>query len=201
MEALFPIIRSFHYSSKVTDDQSLIAKVAEGDRDALATLYERYVRRLYNYVYYRTHHRETAEDIVSEVFLRALEHISSFDSTRGNVSAWFHGIARNLIVDHFRSLKPLQAIEDVWDLSSDTNVPRDADTALQVEKVREALKKLTPEQREMMILRLWDGYPFAEIAALTGKSEAACKMAFGRALKKIRSDLLLLLILPSLLHL
>ena len=185
----------------MTDDQSLIAKVAEGDRDALATLYERYVRRLYTYVYYRTHHRETAEDIVSEVFLRALEHISSFDPARGNVSAWFHGIAHNLIIDHFRRLKPTQAIEDVWDLSSDTNVPRDADTALQVEKVREALKTLTPEQREMMILRLWDGYPFAEIAALTGKSEAACKMAFGRALKKIRSILLLLLILPSLLHL
>ena len=185
----------------MTDDQSLITKVAEGDRDALATLYERYVSRMYSYVYYRTHHRETAEDIVSETFLKALERISTFDPKRGNVSAWLHGIARNLIVDHFRSLKPMQAIEDVWDLADDTNIPRDADTALQVAKVREALQTLTPEQREIMILRLWDNYPFAEIAALTGKSEAACKMAFGRALQKIRSILLLLLILPSLLHL
>ena len=87
--------------------------VAEGDRDALAALYERYMKRLYNYVYYRTHQRETAEDIVSDVFIHALEKVHTFDPKRGNVSAWLYRITRNLTIETFQKTLPIQHIEDV----------------------------------------------------------------------------------------
>ena len=174
--------------------------VAEGDRDALAALYERYMKRLYNYVYYRTHQRETAEDIVSDVFIHALEKVHTFDPKRGNVSAWLYRITRNLTIDHFRKMRPMQNIEDVWDLADDTDIVRDTDTALKMREARNILQKLSPEQREIVLLRLWDNYSFREIAEFTGKSEGAVKMAFGRALKSIRTDLALILLLPFLLH-
>ncbi len=176
-------------------DAELIAAYRSGTSEAFETLYERYVRRLYDFVYYKTHHRETAEDIVSQTFLQAFLNLGSFDVERGTFSAWIHRIARNLTFDHFRSMKSVVSIDDAWDLPSSTDVLRDADTALKVEKVRAFLKMLSPDQREIILLRLWQDLSFKEIAEITGKSEAACKMAYRRGTEKLREELLIGLLL------
>lgn len=158
------------------------------DPKAFEAHYDAYVRKIYAYVYYRTQHRETAEDLTSLIFLKALDKLGSFDETRGTFSAWIYGIARNALTDHYRAARDTVDIDDVWDLRSDEDVARDVEARERVEKLRPYLQALTKDQRELVFLRLWDGLSYAEIAALTGRSEDACKMAFSRTLSRLRKD-------------
>lgn len=180
------------------EDSSLVEAFRGGDNAAFEALYSRHVRSVYDFVYVRTHHRQTAEDIVSQTFLQALEGIGSFDAEKGTFAGWLHRIARNLVVDHFRRLRPADSIEDAWDLPGDADVPVDADTALQVGKIRTLLKGMSPRQRDTVLLRLWHGRSFAEIAEILGTSEAACKMTYKRTVEKLQAALLVLLLLSIL---
>lgn len=169
------------------DDGQLMAAAQAGDAEAFGLLYDRYVRKIHDYLYYRCHHRETAEDLTSLAFTKALERLASFDAAKGTVSAWLYRIARNALIDHFRALKPHTDIEDVWDLLRDgTDAARDAETAERLRAVEAYLATLPSEQRELVIMRVWDGLSYAEIAEVVGKSEAACKMAFSRTMSALR---------------
>ena len=158
------------------------------DSKAFEAQYDAYVRKIYKYVYYRTQHRETAEDLTSQVFLKAFDKLDGFDEARGTFSAWIYGIARNALTDHYRSSRDTVDIDDVWDLHSDEDIVRDAEARERVEKLRPYLQALPKDQRELVILRLWDGLSYAEIAEVTGRSEDACKMAFSRTVARLRKD-------------
>lgn len=179
----------------MTSDETLVASYMGGDNDAFTELYERYIKRIYDFVYFKTHHKQTAEDITSQTFLQMMEKIDSFNPKKGAFSAWLHRIARNLVIDHFRASKPTKDIEDVWDLSDDTDIEKDADTAVKLEAVQGVLKKLNAKQREVILLRLWHGYTFAEIADAVSSTEAACKMQYKRGMNAVRKDMVLVLFL------
>lgn len=186
------------------NEAQLIAAWKGGDAEAFAGLYDLYGRRIYDYLFYRTHHKETAEDLASACFLKALEAADRFDPDRGSFGAWIYRIARNALIDHVRGLKPSADIEDVWDLlASGEDVARDAEAREKLRAVEARLMELPSAQREVVILRLWDGLSYAEIAEITGKSEAASKMAFSRGLAAIRkhgSLLALLLLVRNVWH-
>lgn len=182
------------------DDASLAQKYKEGDNSAFEELYSRYVDAVYRATYMRTHHRQTAEDIVSTTFMQALESIGTFDPRRGSFSTWIHRIARNLTIDHFRAYKSDVSIEDAWDIPDDTDIPRDADTKRRIEHLRTHMRTFNASQREIILLRAWYGYPFAEIAEITGMKESACKMSYKRGIATLRSLVFLLLILSGFIH-
>ncbi len=152
-------------------------------------LYDQYVEKIYRFIYYKTHHKETAEDITSAVFLKALEAFSSFDKGRGGFSGWIYQIARNAVIDHYRSKKNLINVEDVWDLKDKEDIERDADASLRLEGVKEYLGRLKAEQREIVLLRVWEGMSYKEIAQVIGKSEESCKMMFSRTIRRLREEM------------
>jgi len=158
------------------------------DTKTFEAQYDAYVRKIYKYLYYRTQHRETAEDLTSQVFLKAFDKLGSFDESKGGFSAWIYAIARNALTDHYRSARSEVDVDDVWDLRSDEDVARDAEARERVEALRPYLQALPKEQRELVFMRLWDGLSYAEIAAIVGKSEDACKMAFSRTIARLRKD-------------
>ena len=172
-----------------TLDAALLERLPSGDAHAFAVFYDAYARPIFKFVYYRTHHRETAEDLTSQAFLKALQHIRTFDPKRGSVGAWIYRIARNTVTDHYRTRRATIDIADAWDLADAQDVARDAHVTLQLERVREQVAALTPEQRDLVLLRLWDQLSYREIAEITGKSEAACKMGFSRAIASLRGRL------------
>lgn len=190
------ILPSILYTcSRMTSDETLVASYKAGDSDAFTELYERYIKRIYDFVYFKTHHKQTAEDITSQTFLRMIEKIHTFNPKKGVFSAWLHSVARNLVIDHYRALKPVDTIDDAWSLSDDTDVVADADTAVKLQAVRQVLSTLSATQREVLLLRLWHGYTFAEIADIIGSTEAACKMQYKRGMERVQKDFVLALLL------
>ncbi len=154
-----------------------------------AVLYDRYADKIYKFIYYKTSHRETAEDLTSQTFFKALEAIGSFNSSRGKFSSWLYRIARNLVIDYYRTKKNIEDISDIWGLSDDGDLAVDLDVRQNVQRVREYLGNIKPEHREVVIMRLWDELSYQEIASITGKSVASCKMSFVRAMARLREEL------------
>lgn len=183
-------------------EQVIITQCQQGNLDGFGQLYDRYVQPIYRFIYFKTHHKETAEDLTSTTFMKALEGIPSFNAKKASFKTWLYRIARNTVIDHYRMSRPTESLEDAWGVSDGANLERDTDSQLKIEAVERYMKLLKPDQREVVLLRVWGGHSFAEIAEIMGKSEGSCKMNFKRVMEKLRDDfapfLLLLLLIRSL---
>ena len=181
-------------------DARLAVDTLEGDSSAFGELYEKFVDKIYNYLYYRTLHRETAEDLTSRTFMKALEKLNTYSESRGTFSAWIYRIAGNLLIDHFRKSGRIETTSAVWDLPSEGKAFEiDVHNRLYWEKLKPVLDSLPAEKREIIIMRIWDNLSFVEIAEITGKSVGSVKMGFARTLQALKEStpisLLTLLIL------
>lgn len=163
----------------------------KGKLEKFSFLYDSFVDKIYRFIYYKTHHKETAEDLTSDTFLKALENIKSF--REGSFQAWLFKIARNTVIDYYRKKKFVLNIDDVWDLGKKDNVLKDLEMKERMEKVYDVFSKLNPVQREIVLLRIWDDMPYKEIAEIVGKQEGACKMIFARAIAQIKNEIPLIL--------
>jgi len=87
---------------QIKDDEQILAQAIQGDSEAFGILYERYVERIYNYIYYRTGNPYDAEDLTERVFTRALRHIGNYHHRGLPLSAWLYRIAHNLVANWHR---------------------------------------------------------------------------------------------------
>lgn len=158
-----------------------------GSKEAFGELYEAYLRPIYNFIYFKTHHRETAEDLASQVFMKAYRSVSKFSAEKGTFQAWVYQIARRTVIDHYRSTKQTMNIDDVWDLDSGENIETDVENRILLESVKNYIRDLPSEQRDVIIMRIWQEMSYAEIAEVMNKSEASCKMIFSRSIKKLKT--------------
>ncbi len=170
----------------MSDDHLYAAKCQAGDTAAFGVLYDRYIEKIFRFIYYKTFSREIAEDLTSDVFMRALEKIHSFDDSRGVFSAWLYRIARNRIIDHYRTKKQTVPIEDIFDLGTDDRTADQLDAIATLTQVAAYLKTLNPRQREIVTLRIWEGLSYREIAEIVGGTEDSTKMAFSRSIRELR---------------
>jgi RNA polymerase sigma-70 factor, ECF subfamily len=162
----------------------------EGSAHAFALLYDRYVDQIFAYVYHRVGHRQTAEDLVGDVFLRALRRISTFKWQGVDFGAWLMTIARNRVHDHFKSAKfRLEAtVDEVFDTPvehSPDNPEQALLTADLTKQVHDAIRQLKGEQAEVLYLRFIQHLNVAETAAVMGKTDGAIKALQYRALKSL----------------
>ncbi len=172
------------------DDGQLVAAYRGGDQAAFGVLYDRYLEKIYRFIFYKTFDTATAEDLTSSTFFKALNKIGTLDLTRGTFSAWIYSIARNTVIDHYRSRHMAAATgEDIFDLSEENRTEETLDAKESLATVQEYLKTLSPTQREIVTLRLWEERSYAEIAAIVGGTESSVKMAFSRTIRKLREDL------------
>ena len=158
------------------NESQTIARIKGGELDQFGRLYDLYIKKIYNFIYYKTLHKETAEDLTSQTFFKALKNIKSFDEAKGSFSSWIYRIARNTVIDYHRTKRTEANIDDIWDLSSDSNIETDINTIQKLDTVKKYLQKFKPQQREIVIMRLWDQLSYQEIAEITGLTVANCKM-------------------------
>jgi RNA polymerase sigma-70 factor (ECF subfamily) len=144
--------------------------------------------------------KAVAEDISSQTFIKALKAINTYSEDKGTFSAWLYRIAKNNLVDYYRGHKNNLNVDDLWYLEDDTDIEGSADKRIMLDKVKECLTHLKKEQREVVILRVWDELAYSEIAEILEKSEDNCKMIFSRSLEKLKQELPLSIYLLLLLN-
>ena len=172
-------------------DEEIVVACSKSSLQEFDHLYTRYNRQIYAFVSRRTSDRAVTEDLTSMIFLKALEHIRSFSPRKGNFRTWLFRIARNVLIDHYRSnaLRQTEDIETAWDLPAEQSADQDLHAGLRDRNLRSALAALKPLQREIVLLRIWEDLSYSEIAQITGKSEASAKMLFSRTMKELREVL------------
>lgn len=172
------------------DDRLLIERVRRGDQDAARTIYERYFDRIYNYVYARIGRVEDAEDLAIDTMTRSLTRLDLFHDQGVAFSSWLYRIAHNATIDHYRrrgkvTLVPLET----------ATLPQSADPSdlaleqLSNEELREALRELTDEQQQVLILRFFQDLTAAQVAEIIGKSVGAVQALQHRALGSLERAL------------
>lgn len=168
----------------------VVDRARDGDAGAFAELYDLYVDRVYRFVLYRVSgDRALAEDITSEVFVRALRKIKGFTWQGRDVGAWFLTIARNLVLDHFKSgrfrMEMVGADPGEGDATKIVDPEDEALSRVSQADLYKAIHQLGNEQQEVIYWRFLQGYSVAEAAAAMDKTDGAIKALQYRAVKSL----------------
>lgn len=172
------------------DDKTLVEQ-AKRDSEAFGQLYERYVDKIYSYIYYRTSNSHDAEDLTARVFFRAIQHISDYEDQGLPFSAWLYRIARNLLANWYRdqSKRQMTSLESIAQLQ----VVESPELATQLGEDRQALldavRRLPVDRQELLILKFVERLSNAEIGQILGRSEGAVKSLYHRTLISLKDDL------------
>ncbi len=178
--------------SEQVDDFQLIEDAGNGDNEAFGLLYERYVRKIYNYIYYRTGNINEAEDLTAKVFHRAFRHIESYNQRGVPFSAWLYRIAHNLVANWYRdrSRKKEVALDEQLQSSFQFDFPESSlEKSQESEKMIKVIRKLPPERQQLIILKFVEGLSNSEIGLIMRKSEGAIKSLYHRTLESLRKDI------------
>lgn len=182
--------RNLTQNTMERDDQELLAAYKNGDTEAFGILYDRYAKKIYTFIYYKTFDTATAEDLVSSTFFKALNKVHTLDLSRGSFSTWIYSIARNTVIDHYRSRSfSAKDSEDVFALAEETSFTDSLDARQSLKAVEAYLATLSATQREIVTLRIWEDRSYKEIAEIVGGTENSVKMSFSRTIRKLREDL------------
>lgn len=175
-------------STLAAEDETAILEACRSDPAAFSTLYHRYLMAMYRYVYFRVGSRAETEDLVSQVFLAALEGMPQYRH-RGYFAAWLFAIARRKIADFYRA-RQAQPLDSLAGDASAEDDPLSQVIADQELRSLLALVARQPEKdQELLRLRFAAGLSFDQIAALLKRSPAAVKMSLYRLLHRLEEQL------------
>jgi RNA polymerase sigma-70 factor (ECF subfamily) len=169
------------------EEARLVQQAKEGAPQAFAQIYERYQPNIHRYIHYRVQDYYSAQDLVSEVFVRLVERIDSFTYRGSPILAWLYTIARNLIADYHRAAarSPQIGIEDLT-ITTIADPVSTTDPILTKEILATALTHLTEEQCQVVLLKFIEGFDNESVAVMMDKSVGAIKSLQHRALVVLR---------------
>lgn len=166
-------------------ESEVIRRARDGDREAFGDIYRACFDDVYKYVYWNTGSREEAEDLCEETFYRALKHIGRYDESKSSFRSWVMRIAHNLMVDRYRHRSRRPEAE----LDEGLAAPGDITSGVEAKELRaaieEAMRGLTPEQRQVLQMKYFLEMSNAEVARALGKREGAVNALQHRALRKM----------------
>ena len=173
------------------DERNLVEAAQSGDGEAFSRIYEAYFDRVYRFIYFRVADNEMAEDLASQVFLKAWENLQRY-RPHGPFLAWLYAIARNTVIDSYRTRKQVISLDEAAPIAAqDDKLDDRLQLEFEMQALQRAMQHLTPEQQEVITLRFIADYDTDQIARLMGKSEGAIRalqmralQALGRAMKK-----------------
>ena len=177
-------------SDEREEDAVLARRAGAGDAEAFGVLYDRYLDAVYRYVFYRVRNEAEAEDVTSDVFMRALRAIPKYEPRQAFL-AWLYRIARNAVIDRSRRRAARQQVsfEDALAhpnadqvVNPDEGLLAGSDASV----VRRAMQQLTPLQQEILVLRYVEGYDTKTISKLVGKRDGTIRGIEFRALSALR---------------
>jgi RNA polymerase sigma-70 factor (ECF subfamily) len=173
-------------------DKDVLKYATDGNREAFGELYDRYIDRIYNYVYYRTGNQHDAEDLTARVFYRALRHISNYQDRGLPISAWLYRIAHNLVANWHRdnSRRKEIPLDDGYYVLKHTGLHPEAalEKTEEQEELLQVLRRLPEERQQLIFLKFVEHLPNAEIGRIMGRTEGAIKSLYHRTLISLRDE-------------
>jgi RNA polymerase sigma factor (sigma-70 family) len=167
-------------------ERALVRRATDGDPEAFAELYERYVERIFRYIYHKVGSRTDAEDLTAQVFMKAWEAVGRYEWTGRPFGAWLYRMAHNAVVDHYRRQRETVPLDDVVDGAEPSDyVAQLTLQQLTVEALQHALAHLTDDQQEVIILRFLEAYSVGEVACLMKRRPGAVRALQHRALTQL----------------
>ena len=175
----------------LTNERQLVLQAQSGNSEAFGQLYDAYMERIYRFVYFRVEDQQTAEDITSQVFLKAWSNLDRFQFSRTPYLAWLYTIAHNAVIDHYRTRKVTTALDDVQLSQPDHSelVENEIDLTVEMQSVKRALQSLTDDQQKVLTLKFIEGMSNNEIARHLGKREGAIRALQMRGLQALAKQL------------
>ncbi len=192
---IIPFFTSTIMSRNTIAEKILLLKLRTAeDPEAFAKLYDIYAKRIYSFVFFKVSNREEAEDITSEVFLKAWRYINEKKKIE-SFSGLLYRLARNCVIDLYRSnsrQKETLSIDTEMEIELGDSGKWTKDLGeelvnkLEMQKIVSALQKMKQEYREVVTLRYVDELEVTEIAEITGKGHIAVRVTLHRGLKKLK---------------
>ncbi len=181
-----------HDNALHSDSEVQLIERAKRDPAAFGILYERYVDRIYSYIYYRTGDAREAEDLTARVFHRALAYMPKFNQRGAPFIAWLYRIAHNLVANWRRDRgrhpeSPLDTLVGIH--TTDATPHAQAERAENERLLLDAMRQLPAERQQLLILKFVDGLSNLEIGHILGRSEGAVKSLYHRTLLALRDEL------------
>jgi len=173
-------------------DESQLVGWAKDDAAAFAELYTRYVKRIYNYVYYRTGNHHDAEDLTSRVFFRALGHIGDYTDRGVPFSAWLYRIAHNLVANWHRDRgrRGVVPLDDALVAGEPESAPEAlTEDREEADRLLESIRALPADRQQLLVLKYVERLSNAEIGAIMNRTEGAVKSLYHRTLLSLRGRL------------
>ncbi len=175
-----------------TNDEAQLVIQARLDPAAFGVLYERYIDRIYAYIYHRVGNAQDTEDLTARTFYRALDKLDTYEDRGLPFSAWLFRIAHNLVANWHRDRgrRRFLSLDKLWLHSKDGDTPEEQ---LEEEEKSEALwaaiNRLPKERRDLLLYKFSSRLSNLEIGAMMDKSESAIKSLYFRTLATLRKDL------------
>ena len=176
---------------RAVEDADLIQQAARGGVEAFNLLVSRWEKRVYNYLLRITRNREDALDLTQDVFLKAYQNLRKLDDP-GRFAPWLYRIAHNEAYSMFRKRRPETDVEEVQPEASETGITVGGSSVFPIElslAVASALKRLSPEQRESVVLKIYQGFKFEEMAEILSCPVSTIKSRLYTALELLKIEL------------
>ncbi len=181
------LLGSFKTATGVTEktDEDLVRSMQSGDDRAFDELYERYFQKIYSFVVRRVGHAQTAEDLVSDIFMKAFTHRQSF-VWKTSFTCWIYRIATNRITDYYRTKKPTDELDETKHdrPSSDARPQDEIDREILGGKLEKILEKLPERERIAVTMKFYGECDNGEIAKAIKATPNNVGVIMHRALKK-----------------
>ncbi len=176
----------------VNDERTLVQRAVRHDAEAFASLYDRFVDKIFKYIYYKVRTTSQAEELTGQVFLKAWESIGSYRWTERPFAAWLYRIAHNLVANWHRDRSRKQEIplDDLPVLPTKGDHPeRNLVRSQEQDALLRLIRRLPPERQNLLILKFVENMSNSEIGQIMGRSEGAVKSLYHRTLLALRDQL------------
>ncbi len=177
---------------KRLSDSDLVELAKVGSKEAFGELYERYLDKIYSYVYYRTGNHHDAEDLTARVFFRAMAHMEGYTERGVPFQAWLYRIAHNLVANWHRDRgrRKVIPLDEFIATSLKSDAPdKQAEEQEEQDALRAAIRRLPEERQQLLLLKFVDHMSNAEIGAIMDRTEGAIKSLYHRTLIALRDEL------------
>lgn len=167
----------------------IVNRWLKGEKEAFGELYDYYIDNLYRFIFYKVKDEQDVEDLVEIAFIKVFENKKSFNPKKSSFGTWLYNIARNTVIDFYRTQKSVDEIPESISKTGERELNTHVDGVINSDLLKVALEKVSEKHRELVIFRFIEELSYAEVAKILMKKEGTIRVMQYRALNELQEVL------------